>query len=126
MEIIIAEKITKPGWWGGAYCHCFVYTKKGRNILFKGYAGDIDIELKKLIKKGEKFFYNQVFYGGGTSRSYWSFSMENAVIMEPYRPRRGGKRNSYVVSSHDGNYNNRIEMTFKRMPKRWIPEFDKL
>lgn len=118
-NIIIAEKLSKPGWYGGAYTLCFVYSNKG-NLLIKGYIADVDLELNKLKAKGYKFFYNQVMYGGGTSRNYWSFYKNGVFIDEPYRPRSGDRNDNYVFKSFKPD----LKISFKRLPKKWIKELE--
>ena len=125
-NIIIAEKLSKANWPNGAYTLCFVYSNKG-NILIKGYLGDVDLEIKKLKAKGYKFFYNLLMFGGGQSRNYWSFYKDGVYIDEPYRPKRGDRNHHYIFKTfHHGPNDEKFEIKFKRLPKRWVKELDNL
>ena len=67
----------------------------------------------------------------GFSRDIWYFWKDNIGLFEPSKRKRKGVREKFQVRPYS-NYETSAEelkektFTFKRLPKRWIPEFDKL
>ncbi|MDA3856428.1 MAG: hypothetical protein PF569_09285 [Candidatus Woesearchaeota archaeon] len=118
---ITAPKLSKKGWAKGAYCLCFVYSNKG-NFIVKGYVGDVDILLKEYKSKEYKFFFNKTFWHSGIHRGYWSFynrdSEKGCTITAPDIR---SKKYHFNVTNFDN-----IDMKFKRMPNKWIKEFDNI
>ena len=131
-----------PKWSGGAWGFYFMYTKHHGNFILKGFQREIEAWIK--VKGYTHYFYNAVFFCSnkgtlwsrpiGPARSYWGFWKESVGIFEPSKS--GKKWSKYQVrrytSSYPGSYSSRnnnadkIRLSFKRMPHRWIPEFDKL
>lgn len=119
--VIIPEKTSHKCWSNGAYSLCFVYSNKG-NFLLKGYVGDITNYLNELKTQGYKFFYNLRMYSNGESRGYWTFynrnTPEGCTIIEPDIR---DKQYHFRVTNFDN-----IDLKFKRLPNKWIKEFDNL
>lgn len=122
----------KPNWCDGAYTLCFVYSKYNGNFVLKGYMR----EVKEYLKKNyTHYFYNLSLWHKGFSRDIWHFWKEDIGIFEAsIRERKKGKKTQVRPYSYYGGQENRISeeeleaktFYFKRLPKRWIPEFDKL
>jgi len=118
-------------WMGGAYVLCFVYSKYNGNFVLKGYYK----EVKEYLEKNyTHYFYYMSFWCRGFSRGHWNFWKENIGIFEPdITGRRREKK--YIVRPYGGSWTNdapdkdeikKKTFKFKRLPKRWIPEFDVL
>lgn len=122
LKEITAPKLSKKCWINGGWCMTFVYSNKG-NFIVKGFSGDVDIVLDELKSKGYRFFYNRVIFCNNTKRSYWSFSIGNTYIRHPNYKK--GKNHFYVRNYKfiNGDYV-KIEYKFKRLPNKWISEFD--
>lgn len=129
----------KSGMSGGAYCLCFVYSKYNGNFVLKGYMREVQEYLKKNYTH---YFYNLSLWHHGMNRNIWYFWKENVGVFDvSIKERRKGKKtevrpysNSYL---NDDNMsmkeivdmkveNEKKTLKFKRLPKRWIPEFDQL
>ena len=104
------------GWIGGAYCICFVYSKYDGNFVVKGYVREVDEYLKKNCTH---YFCNRSLWHLGFNRDIWCFWKKGVHILEPSRTINGRKK--FRVWNDE-----KIRFEFKRMPKRWIPDFDKL
>lgn len=122
----------KPNWGGGAYCLCFVYSKYNGNFVLKGYLKEVEEYLKKNYTH---YFYNKSLWHHGFYRDIWGFWKDGVGIFEPIRSGRGRKQ-SYKIEVRpyvhwmDDVITKKEKsikiLTFKRLPKRWIPEFDNL
>jgi len=114
-----------PNWSCGARTMCFVYSKKG-NFILEGYLGEVEDYLKKNYTH---YFYYMSMWHNSQSRGYWKFWKENVTI---YSPSKHGKTWKYKVIKYDYNQRgysapaDKVVLEFKRLPKRWIPEFNKL
>jgi len=111
-----------PTWYGGAFAHFFMYTKHKGNFILKGY----DKEIEKWISDNNITHYivNKTFFGNmdrsgmyteKNHRSYWAFWYPGIYVSEPTESEK-----KYLVHS----YNPEKVLKFKRLPKRWIPEYD--
>jgi hypothetical protein len=116
-----------PEWMEGARTMCFVYSKHHGNFILEGYLGEVQ---KYLKKNYTKYFCYFSMWSGGISRGYWRFWKDRDVtISEPSKHRKTWK---YTITSREPRYSYRQEfkikheIKLKRLPKRWIPEFDKL
>jgi len=118
----------KRGWMGGAYVLCFVYSKHKGNFVLKGYIKEVQEFLKKNYTH---YFYNMSLWYHGSNRDLWGFWKGNVGIFEPAK-RRGDFK--FMVRPYGGSITGEIlsdeelqakTFKFKRLPKRWIPEFDK-
>lgn len=118
----------KSGWFGGAYVLCFVYSKYKGNFVLRGYSKEVDEYLKKNYTH---YFYYKSYWYHGFSRGHWDFWKDSICIFEPDRKRRKEKKFMVRPYNHDftGTGFSKEELDaktlkFKRLPKRWIPEFD--
>jgi len=124
-KVIDVPASGKRGWMGGAYSLTFVYSKYNGNFVLRGYIGEVQEYLKKNYTH---YFCNMVLFGGYRHRNIWKFWKDDVGIFEPIVKSRYEKRNrKYRVgmySSLDDSSETKISCEFKRLPKRWIPEFD--
>ena len=116
-----------PDWYEGARTMCFVYSKHCGNFILEGYRGEVEEYLKSHYTK---YFCYISMWSHGRSRGHWKFWKDRGVtIFEPSKHRKDWK---YKIVSYEPRYSyrqdekKRFEMRLKRMPNRWIPEFDKL
>lgn len=114
-------------WYEGARTLCFVYSKKHGNFILEGYRGEVDEYLKKNYTH---YFCYISMWSEGRSRGMWHFWKDSVGIFSPSKMFKSWK---YVIRPYTGGYDNiskeesdKKALKFKRMPKRWIPEFDKL
>jgi len=109
-------------WSDGAYCMLFVYSKYDGNFILKGYLREVD---KYLKENYTHYFYYRSMWSNKISRGYWSFWKERVHFFEGNKSKREKFR---VVKFDETSYETKkeVELKFKRLPKRWIPEFDKL
>lgn len=133
-SIIDVPASGKPQWMGGAYSLIFVYSKYNGNFIIRGYS---DEALKYLKKNYTHYFYNHTLWGGYSHRNIWGFWKKNVGIFNPPSPRERKRynkpkkwqireyTNSYDFSNEDHEKNKKNSLYFKRLPKRWIPEFDR-
>ena len=117
----------KRGWGGGAYTLCFVYSKYKGNVVLKGYYQEVQDYLKKNYTH---YYCNYSLWYHGGNRDIWSFWKDGIGIFEPSNTR---KRVKWEIRPYTCGYDdvsledsNKKALYFKRLPKRWIPEFDKL
>ena len=125
----------KSEWMGGAYTLCFVYSKHKGNFVLRGYMREVEEYLKKNYTH---YFYNLSLWYHGNNRNIWNFWKDNIVIHEPRKDSKifkGKDKWKYQVrpyvdwSERTKEKDNEIDektLWFKRMPKRWIPEFNNL
>jgi len=121
----------KRKWSGGAYTLCFVYSKYNGNFVLKGYHEEVREYLKKNYTH---YFCNFSLWYRGFNRDIWDFWKEDISIFEPSRSkrRRKGAREKYEVRPYSSWFEDdvttaekeKMSLKFKRLPKRWIPEFD--
>jgi hypothetical protein len=120
-------------WSGGAYCLCFVYSKYKGNFVLRGYMKEIEEYLKI---NHTHYFCNFSLWHHGINRDIWHFWKKNIGIFKPSvreRMKPKSKRTKIEVCTYsdwvwdksDETNVEKISFKFKRMPKRWIPEFDK-
>lgn len=133
------EEIVTPSgkstWMGGAYTLAFVCSNKG-NFVLKGYMKEVEEHLKKMRdKEGLKYYVNYTLWHSGKHRSILDFYKENVGISAPRKSlseksRWTKKSRCYhlyqYTSPYSGEKRDRKELYFKRLPKRWVPEFDTL
>jgi len=124
----------KPGWDGGAYTIAFIYSNRG-NFILKGFYREVREHLKSLTDDGLRWFGNLTLWhhymGSGGHRSIWDFWKDRVCVFEPSKSR--SKRSKWtskwkIIKYSNKSYDSVMEETleFKRLPQKWIPEFDKL
>jgi hypothetical protein len=114
----------KPEWCKGAWCMVFVYSKYKGNFVVKGYHREV---FKYLKENHTHYFYYLSMWSKCNSRGFWSFWKDNVSIFSPDKSSKRFKRYKFqVVKYLKGTHDRIFEKEFKRLPKRWIPEFDKL
>jgi len=130
----------ESGMMGGAYVLAFVYSKYKGNLVIKGYMREVEEYIKKNIKT--HYFVNFSLWYMGSHRDIWHFWKKGIGVHEPRRSCKRGKikpkeRKFCVRPYVEWHYDSAEErerlhkeadekaLYFKRMPKRWIPEFDK-
>jgi len=124
----------KSGMCGGAFVLCFVYSRYNSNFVLTGYIREVEAYLKK---NHTHYFYNMCLWYNGMHRDIWGFWKDNISIHEPHRDSKyykGRERWKWQVrpyvpwdvrTDEKDNEANEKALWFKRIPKRWIPEFDK-
>jgi hypothetical protein len=107
----------EKSFYGGAYVIAFIYSNRG-NFVLKGYHNEVQQELDSM--NGLKYFVNFSMWASGTHRDWWQVSGKGIYIREP------DKSNKFKWTIY--KYQDKIEqkLTFKRLPKRWIPEIEAL
>ncbi|MBN1637331.1 MAG: hypothetical protein JW866_00055 [Ignavibacteriales bacterium] len=126
IEVPASGKRTRMG---GAYCLCFVYSKYNGNFVLKGYMKEVEEYLKKNYTH---YFYNLSLWYRGFNRDIWHFWKKDIGIWHPsVREKRKGKKievrpySDWFEEDVTTEEKKKMALHFKRMPKRWIPEFDK-
>jgi hypothetical protein len=115
-----------PEWYGGARAMYFVYSKDHGNFILEGYHREVSEYLKKNYTH---YFYRYTYWYNGKSRGGWKFWKDTVGIIAPSKLRKewkyeirlwtGGR---HYVSVEESN---KTKLSLKRLPKRWIPEFDR-
>jgi len=117
----------KRGMAGGGYCLCFVYSKYKGNFVLKGYVREVEAYLKKNYTH---YFYNMCVFHMGQTRNFWHFWKKEIGIFDvSIKERKKGKKTEIRPWMHTESDEAILEaktFKFKRLPKRWIPIFDKL
>ena len=118
----------KPEWSGGAYCLCFVYSKYKGNFVLRGYMREVE---EYLNKNYTHYFCNFSLWHCAQNRDIWKFWKGKYYISHPSRKeKKKGKKIVLRPYNFDSDFSEEElkERTFefKRLPKRWIPEFDAL
>jgi hypothetical protein len=117
----------KRGMSGGAYCLCFVYSKYKGNFVLKGYMREVEEYLKKNYTY---YFCNYSLWHLGQNRDIWHFWKKDIAIFDvSIKDRKKGKKSEirpWSDSEPDEEIREAKTFKFRRLPKRWIPEFDKL
>ena len=119
----------KREWYGGAYCLCFVYSKHKGNFVLRGYVREVEEYLKKNYTH---YFCNKSLWSSGQNRDIWSFWKDSVGISHPsLRERKKGRKievrayRNWFDDAPTMEEREKMTIKFRRMPKRWIPEFDK-
>ncbi len=111
-------------WSGGAYCLCFVYSKYKGNFVLRGYIKEVEEYLKKNYTH---YFYNKSLWHHSQNRDIWGFWKKDIGIFTASLKEKRKKtqiRPYYEYEIDEANLKAKT-FEFKRLPKRWIPEFDK-
>ena len=120
----------EPCRMGGAYTLCFVYSKYKGNFVLKGYMKEVE---EYLEKNYTHYFCNMSLWHQGFNRDIWKFWKDDITIFEPHRQSKSYKgKDKWKFQVRQYSYAKTVEgnievepLWFKRMPHRWIPEFDK-
>ena len=120
----------KKSWMGGAYCLCFVYSKYKGNFVLRGYVREVEEYLKKNYTH---YFCNLSLWSSGFNRDIWKFWKADVGIFHPSLRDKKRKKNKIEVRAYSSWFEDdttteekdNVALHFKRMPKRWIPEFDR-
>jgi hypothetical protein len=113
---------------GGAWCFYFMYTKNHGNFILKGYMKEIKAYIKE--KGYTHWFAHYVLFCEGKIRhSNWCFWKDSIGIFEPSNWNRKWT-SKYQMREYSSPYpqekkSTKPRLEFKRMPHRWISEFDK-
>ena len=126
--IIKVEASGIPDWYKGARTWCFVYSKNHGNFILEGFRGEVE---EYLQKNYTHYFCFWSMWHMGQSRGHWDFWKDSVGIFDPSRSRKDWKYLVRPYSSYGEHTTTPEEIkektfSFKRLPKRWIPEFDKL
>ena len=118
----------KPDWYEGARTWCFVYSRHNGNFILEGFRGEVEDYLKKTYTH---YFCYISMWNHGQSRGHWHFWKDYVGIFTPDKHRKDWKYTIRPYSNAYGHVTPKEEIEektlhFKRMPKRWIPEFNKL
>jgi hypothetical protein len=124
-RVVTVPSYGYANWMGGAYCLAFVYSKSTGNFVLKGYYKEVQDYLKNNYTH---YFVNYTLWAHGEHRDIWDFWKDSIGIFSPTNKRRNWK---YQVRPYSNSIMDKDEMAkktfkFKRLPKRWIPEFDQL
>ena len=112
------------------YVVTFVYSNKG-NFVLKGFFGETDLKLKHLIKDGYKFYYRfNIFHEGKVRYSNVKFWKNDIWIIHPEKRTskygRNIKKYEFRKYVNDSETVSKTILSLKRLPNRWIPEFENL
>jgi hypothetical protein len=117
----------KRTWMGGARCLCFVYSKYNSNFVLEGYYEEVKNYLKQNYTH---YFCNYSLWSNGQNRDIWDFWKEDIMFSRAtIREKKKGEKSEvrpYSNSEMSDEEISALTFKFKRLPKRWIPEFDKL
>jgi hypothetical protein len=102
------------GWSGGAFCYAFVYTKHRGNFVLRGFIREVEDYLKKYYTH---YFVNYTLFHRNEHRNIWNFWKRGVLICGPNKRRRKYRITNFTENSSQDIY-------FKRLPNRWVPEFD--
>ena len=118
----------KPDWYEGARTWCFVYSRDNGNFILEGFRGEVEAYLKKTYTH---YFCYISMWNHGESRGHWDFWKDYVGIFAPDKHRKDWKYTIRPYSNAYGHVTPKEEieektLRFKRMPKHWIQEFNKL
>ena len=89
----------------------FVYPKDGEPVLVKGTSDEVFSYVKENYPVA---LIRYTYWRNGISRGGWRFTSSHRYVI------RAGRR--WRVSVKRGDY--WYDYSFRRLPKKWIPEFD--
>jgi hypothetical protein len=122
------------GYKKGIYALAFVYSRDNGNVIIKG-------EQKLVLEEIEKNFTPAVVnlqrYKQGRTPAWWMVSTSNGYnniyIAEPHKPRKDlsgitKRSNKFIFTCYYKKHEKTETKTLslRRIPKRWIPEYNKL
>lgn len=130
LKVIEVPSSGNKDWYGGAYCIVFVYSKYNGNFILKGYRDEVS---KYLSNNYTHYFANYTLWYKKQFRTIWVFWKSNYYICVPDRHKqkpsyfnKTPRKPEYKWVLTNFSKENNIKLKFRRFPKRWIPEFDKL
>ena len=114
-----------PVWYGGARTFAFVYSRYAGNFILEGFHKEVEAYLKKNYTH---YFVNYSLWWHGEHRDIWDFWKDNIGIFSPNKKKRDWKIQVRPYSTYQTDKTELAKQTFKfkRLPKRWIPEFNQL
>lgn len=115
-EVIEVPPSGKHGWIEGARSMFFVYSRNNGNFILRGFRGDVEKYLKQHYT--HYFYYVSMWYNG-RPRGYWKFWKDSIYILSPSITQ---KKRKYTIASPNSEIK---DINLKRLPRRWIPEFNK-
>lgn len=115
----------KPDWSGGAYVLCFVYSRYKGNFVLRGYYKEVQEYLKENYTH---YFCNYSLWHLGQNRDIWHFWKKDIGVFDvSIKERRKGKKTEIRPWRNPEMTEEELKtktFKFRRLPKRWIPEFD--
>lgn len=117
------------GWSGGAFTLAFVYSNSG-NFLLKGYYEEVQNYIKKRKTEGLKYFVRYVLIHEGKKREILRFYLDHIGIFSPSRicsSKRWTKDSrKFIIREYTNGFKqvSDLKIKLKRMPNRWIKEFE--
>jgi len=114
IELSRFEK-TKSSRFGGtqAFVIYFVYPKNGEAVVVKGMSEEVE----KYVKEHYPIaFYRYTMWRNGFGRGYWRFTDRYRFISHE------GRRLRVTIYHKNGDL--KRVFTLRRIPHKWIPEFD--
>lgn len=120
----------KTEWIEGAYTIAFVFSKSG-NFILKGYIKEVREYLKKNCTH---YLANLTLWHHGEYRDIWQFWKPNVYVNHNTRKERIklNRKRITIVKYGDSKFKSnfptekKIELNFKRLPQKWIPEYEQL
>lgn len=118
-EVIEVGKFrkTKDSFGTQPFCIAFVYSKFG-NFVVKGMSREVETYI---AQKFPFCFYKYTFWKNGESRGGWKTPNGLALY---FSPKKIKNRTRFVVSMNTTNGWQSDILTFRNMPKKWLPIFD--
>lgn len=126
---IDVPKSGKKVWYDGAYVLAFVYSKTG-NYVVKGFFKEVEEYIKQNYTH---YFVNYSLWYQGAHRDIWKFWKDDVIILYPKFNAKNRLLHKWRVRRCSTGYESREEtkktnkeaLSFKRIPNKWIPEFEK-
>ena len=121
--VITVPASGQPDWYQGARTLAFVYSRNTGNFVLQGYFKEVEEYLKKNYTH---YFVNFTLWWHGEHRDIWHFWKDSIGIFTPTKKKRNWKYEIRPYSTYMTDKKELANQTlkFKRLPKRWIPEFN--
>jgi hypothetical protein len=115
IELSGYKKIKFEDGYGGSqpYVMCFVYPKGAQPRIVSGMCAEVHGYVREHFPMS---FYHTTYWQNGKSRGMWGFTAKHRYMSQ-------GRDGRYEISIYDGCKFVR-KLSLKRMPHKWIPEFD--
>jgi hypothetical protein len=110
-----STKVAQPASWrriSEPYAIWFVYPKDQQPVVVKGMCSEVAAFVMKTYPKA---LCRYTYWKNGSERGGWKFTCPKMYVVE------GRRRKIVTIYTAD---NNPRELSFRRLPKKWIPEFD--